>query len=193
MPMSATHYYFFLDLALPVGSTPTQPQEWQPFLASHFTGWAPAVQRLIEKMDAGKMARVEIHDTDKLPTLVDLDSGRALLMGDAAHATCPDIGQGGCQALEDGFVLQQLLGTHSLSPTPTSDELRAILRAYQDARGDRTAVLVKRARQRSDITHRLGDPVKTEEWYEELQREDGSGIMDGIAKTVLGAPSALDA
>ncbi|KAI0317901.1 hypothetical protein OF83DRAFT_1083284 [Amylostereum chailletii] len=193
MPMSATHYYFFLDLALPLSTAPAEPEKWQSFLAENFVGWCPAVQKLISAMDVSKVARVEIHDTDKLPTLIDLDGGRALLIGDAAHATCPDIGQGGCQAMEDGFVIQQLLRSHKLSPKPSADELRGVLKEYQELRGERTAVLVQRARKRASVTHQLGNPEETLAWYEELKTEDGASIMDGIAKTILSAPSQLDA
>ena len=32
------------------------------------------------------------------------------------------------------------------------------------------------------------EPHKTLEWYAELAREDGSGILGGIIKTVVGGP-----
>jgi 2-polyprenyl-6-methoxyphenol hydroxylase-like FAD-dependent oxidoreductase len=35
--------------------------------------------------------------------------GKAALIGDAAHATTPNLGQGACQAIEDAFVLAQEL------------------------------------------------------------------------------------
>lgn len=37
-------------------------------------------------------------------------SGNACLIGDAAHATTPNMGQGACQAIEDAYVLGELLG-----------------------------------------------------------------------------------
>jgi 2-polyprenyl-6-methoxyphenol hydroxylase-like FAD-dependent oxidoreductase len=40
--------------------------------------------------------------------------GRILLIGDAAHASSPMMGQGGCMAVEDAAVLAELLAT---SPT----------------------------------------------------------------------------
>ncbi|KAL1738071.1 putative flavoprotein monooxygenase [Schizophyllum fasciatum] len=195
MPMSDTHFYFFLDVTTAPGTTPSDPAQWKPYLAEYFAGWAQAVQTLIAEMDVGRVARVEIHDTQRLPTLVDRGSGRALLIGDAAHATCPDIGQGGCQALEDTFVIQRLLRKHGLSGTgerPSAEKLSKVLEDYDAARGDRTAILVQRARQRSNITHRLGDPKATDDWYEELKREDGKGIIGGILKTIFTAPPELD-
>jgi 2-polyprenyl-6-methoxyphenol hydroxylase-like FAD-dependent oxidoreductase len=40
--------------------------------------------------------------------------GRVLLIGDAAHASSPMMGQGGCMAVEDAWILAELLET---SPT----------------------------------------------------------------------------
>ena len=38
-------------------------------------------------------------------------SGRVVLIGDAAHASSPMMGQGGCMAMEDAVVLAELLGS----------------------------------------------------------------------------------
>lgn len=38
--------------------------------------------------------------------------GRVVLMGDAAHATTPNLGQGACMAIEDAVVLANLVETH---------------------------------------------------------------------------------
>ena len=93
MPMSQERFYIFFDCVMPKG-TATDPEGIKKELSSHFKGWHESVQILIENLDVTKIARVEIHDTDPLPTLVD-PSGRAALIGDAAHATAPDLGQGG--------------------------------------------------------------------------------------------------
>ncbi|TPD71175.1 FAD-dependent monooxygenase [Flavobacterium microcysteis] len=37
------------------------------------------------------------------------------LIGDAAHATTPNLGQGACQAIEDAYVLGKLLQKHSIN------------------------------------------------------------------------------
>ena len=55
-----------------------------------------------------KTNRVEIHDIEPLQTLV---RGRVALLGDAGHTTAPDLGQGGCQAVEDALVLSTYLQT----------------------------------------------------------------------------------
>jgi 2-polyprenyl-6-methoxyphenol hydroxylase-like FAD-dependent oxidoreductase len=56
-------------------------------------------------------------------------NGRVLLIGDAAHASSPMMGQGGCMAIEDAVVLAELL---EISPT-----VEAALDAYTPRRRPR--------------------------------------------------------
>ena len=93
MPMSEERFYVFFDCVLPKG-TATDPEGIKTELKNHFKGWDGVIQLTIDNIDVKAIARVEIHDTDTLPTLID-PSGRAVLIGDAAHATAPDLGQGG--------------------------------------------------------------------------------------------------
>jgi 2-polyprenyl-6-methoxyphenol hydroxylase-like FAD-dependent oxidoreductase len=53
--------------------------------------------------------------------------GRVVLIGDAAHATSPHIGQGAAQAIEDGIVLAEELAA---GPLPTALE-RFVARRYE--------------------------------------------------------------
>ena len=50
--------------------------------------------------------------------------GRVLLIGDAAHATTPHLGQGAAQAVEDGVVLGELLPRDE----PVADLLEGFMR-----------------------------------------------------------------
>jgi len=61
-------------------------------------------------------------------------TGRVVLLGDAAHAMTPDIGQGGCQALEDAVTLVHLLAKH---------DVPAALAAFDRARRERTQKIVR--------------------------------------------------
>ncbi|WP_158960433.1 FAD-dependent monooxygenase [Myroides fluvii] len=54
---------------------------------------------------------------DKLYDLTPFDTWqkeKACLIGDAAHATTPNLGQGACQAIEDVYVISKLLEHYSL-------------------------------------------------------------------------------
>lgn len=176
MPVAGERFYFFLDTPLPRGVT-TARDEYRDTLKAHFEGWAAPVQTLIERIDIGTTNRVEIHDIDPFHTWV---KGRIALLGDSAHNTTPDIGQGACMALEDSVVLAHMLATNTLG-------VEDALRRYQDKRSGRAGELVLRARKRSDVTHGV-DPEKTAQWYEELRGEDGVNIIRGIVSNIDGNP-----
>jgi len=65
--------------------------------------------------------------------------GRVVLIGDAAHAGAPTMGQGGCMAMEDAFVLAGLLrGAETVERALASYETRRKPRAtwvQQESRG----------------------------------------------------------
>ena len=180
MPVSDGRFYFFFDVVMPEDSDEKQNYERgdaREVLRGHFGDWAPGVQTLIDKLDPMATNRVEILDLDPFHTWV---KGRVAVLGDAAHNTTPDIGQGGCSAMEDAVALQWAFRDHP-------GDVHAALVAYQQARSERAADLVLRARKRCDVTHGK-DPEKTAEWYEELRHEDGSNVIRGIVGNIMGGP-----
>lgn len=176
MPVGGDRFYFFFDVPLPKG-TANQPELFREDLQYHFKGWATPVQTLIQHLNPATTNRVEIHDVDPLSTFV---NGRIALLGDAAHSMTPDLGQGGCQAMEDAYVLTNCLLTSNISVEDS-------LRRYDAVRCDRTAEIVLRARKRANMTHGH-EPEKTQAWYQDLKTEDGSRIMAAIGNTILGGP-----
>lgn len=176
-------FYCFFDVPLPA-DTPNDPARYKEELREHFTGWARPVQALIEHVDPARMARVEIHDIEPLEILTDT---RVALLGDAAHGMAPDLGQGGCQAMEDAWVLAQVV-QKALEDVPTPNEaLRQALDNYNTARVKRVGEIVARARQRAEMIHGHTSAL-TQAWYAELGQEDGQGVREGIKKTILGGP-----
>jgi salicylate hydroxylase len=87
-----------------------------------YAGWCPAVIGLLTH--AERCYKWALFDRDPLPKWV---GGRMALLGDAAHPMMPYLAQGGCMAIEDGFVLAS-----ELAKAPAEPE-RA-LRAYEAAR-----------------------------------------------------------
>jgi len=176
MPIAGNRFYFFFDVPLPAGLAQDRTT-LRADLSGYFAGWAEPVQRLIAQLDPLTTNRVEIHDTDPFTRFV---RGRMALLGDAAHSTTPDIGQGGCAAMEDAVVLAQTLATHSLGVED------ALLR-YEARRLDRTRDLVLKARKRCDITHGK-EPALTAAWYEALKTESGERVLAGMCDTISGGP-----
>ncbi|WP_111860447.1 FAD-dependent urate hydroxylase HpxO [Acinetobacter sp. CFCC 10889] len=176
MPVADGRFYFFFDVPLPVGLSNDRSQ-YQSLLKDYFAGWCPQVQNLIECIDVQKTNRVEIHDIEPF---ADFYKGRVVMVGDAAHSTTPDIGQGGCQAMEDAIYLARALQINTLS-------VQDSLKRYQNKRNERANELVLRARKRCDVTH-MKDEAVTQAWYEDLRQEQGPHIMRGIISNIVGNP-----
>ncbi|WP_436916122.1 FAD-dependent urate hydroxylase HpxO [Acinetobacter gandensis] len=176
MPVANNRFYFFFDVPLPVGLENDRSQ-YKALFKQYFKGWCEPVQKLIDAVDVQKTNRVEIHDIEPF---ADFYKGRVVIVGDAAHSTTPDIGQGGCQAMEDAIYLARSLQINTLG-------LQDSLRRYQNKRNERANELLLRARKRCDVTH-MKDEAVTREWYAELRKEQGNHIMKGIISNIVGNP-----
>lgn len=186
MPVGGQRAYFFFDVPVATEElgrwTETAAQGTDSLghretLTAQFEGWAKPVMRLIDRLDPAGVARIPIYDLEPLPTW---SRGRVVLLGDAAHAMAPDLGQGGCQAMEDAWVL-----THYL--TATTRSIPDALHRYQAERIPHTADIVRRARNRAALTHGV-DPAATEAWYRSLETDGHQGIVDGLAQSVETGP-----
>lgn len=102
-------------------------------LAAEFRNWHHPIPRLLAATPPEALLRHDIHSLDvPLPSYV---SGRVALLGDAAHAITPDLGQGAGLALEDAVTLAGLAAHEP--------DLRSALAGYDRARRPRTQRLVR--------------------------------------------------
>lgn len=179
MPVGNDRLYFFFDVPLDLDQV--EPRDAAPDpreqLAKHFVGWAPPVLHLIDVLDPAATNRIPIHDHEPVDRMA---RGRVALLGDSAHSTAPDLGQGGCQAMEDALVLTRYLTTTNLG-------VQDALSRYGADRVDRTGEIMRRARNRAQLTH-AHDPAATDAWYDELRTETGTAIMAGITRSILAGP-----
>ncbi|PSF37900.1 monooxygenase [Aphanothece hegewaldii CCALA 016] len=176
MPIGGDRLYFFFDVPLAKG-TPCNPELFKAELKEHFQGWAEPVQMLIDRFNPSDVARIEIHDAGPFNRYV---RGRVALLGDSAHATCPDMGQGGCLALEDALVVaDHLVNTHA--------GVERALRRYEAERMIRANAIVQKARKRAEQIHGK-DPAITQQWYQQLATEKPSDVTDALKKVILGGP-----
>lgn len=176
MPVGRDRFYYFFGAPMPKG-TVVEPPQRQAELAQVFAGWPAPVRELIDRLDPWRTNRLEIHDLDPLPQWV---RGRVALLGDAAHASTPTLGQGGCQAMEDAIILSHSLVTTNLGVADA-------LQRYQAARQERTAALVLKARKRADVIYGK-DPVVTRRWYDTLRQEPASEVIQALARVILAGP-----
>jgi 2-polyprenyl-6-methoxyphenol hydroxylase-like FAD-dependent oxidoreductase len=75
-------------------------------LAERYAGFPAPIPAIIERTPMDEIIRTDLYDF--LP-LTRWWQGRGILLGDAAHAMTPNLGQGGAQAIEDAFLLAHKL------------------------------------------------------------------------------------
>ena len=111
----------------PEGVTETSSEHREKLLRL-FDGWCAPVVELIEATPSEKILRTATYDR---PHAKRWGEGRVTLLGDAAHPLTPNLGQGGCMAIEDAAVLARCLAKY--------DDAALALRAYESHRRARTA------------------------------------------------------
>ncbi|WP_433004123.1 FAD-dependent monooxygenase [Kribbella sp. CA-294648] len=101
-------------------------------LQRRFGQWHDPIPQLLDSLDGTEILR---HDIYRLPALRSYVNGRAVLIGDAAHAMTPDLGQGGATALEDAVELADAL----------NGDIAGGLRTYDRRRRGRTQSIARRS------------------------------------------------
>ncbi|MGE0737487.1 MAG: FAD-dependent monooxygenase, partial [Alphaproteobacteria bacterium] len=119
-------------------------------LRREFAGWDPRIGYLLAKVET--TFRTALYDRDPLPTWT---RGRLTLLGDAAHAMLPHLGQGANQSIEDGMALATIL-----TNTDRTTVLAALL-AYERLRRDRTAKVQSGSRENGLRYDSLKSDIKT--------------------------------
>ncbi len=110
------------------------PEGRKAGLLRMFAGWHEPVERLIAATAQESILKSGAYD---LATLKRWGHGRVTLLGDAAHACTPNLGQGGGMALEDALVLAK---SFTREATP-----ELALRRYESLRRRRTSHLQQRS------------------------------------------------
>jgi salicylate hydroxylase len=105
-------------------------------LRREFADWDPKIGYLLGQVQT--TFRTALFDRDPLPSWT---RGRLTLLGDAAHAMLPHLGQGANQSIEDGMALATILAN-----TDRTTVLAALL-LYERLRRERTARVQSGARE----------------------------------------------
>lgn len=107
--LSATQVYWFAVAK----SAPNLKDDLSSLLGnllSKFSEFHPIVQAIIEATAADQIIRGNISDLNRLGSW---HQGNCILLGDAAHASTPNMGQGAAQGIEDAFYISHLLAEHA--------------------------------------------------------------------------------
>ncbi|MER6383072.1 FAD-dependent monooxygenase [Streptomyces sp. NPDC001250] len=133
-------------LTAPAGVRHADPLD---MLRRRFSRWHDPIPQLL---DGTRPEAVLHHDIHELATpLRSFTAGRVALLGDAAHAMTPNLGQGACQALEDAATLAAALAHE---PSVTS-----ALARYDAERRPRSQAVARAARQAGRMGQQLSHPL----------------------------------
>jgi len=130
-PMSQGRAYWFVQKYAPEGEE-DKPGGRKNSILEMFHDWHDPIPAVIEATAETDILRNDIFE---LKHLHQWSHGRVTLLGDAAHAMTPNLGQGACQAIEDAVALADCLkGTTSISEALKTYEKRRITRANRISR-----------------------------------------------------------
>ena len=104
-------------------------------LSSLFAGWYRPVLELIEATPEKSILKTRALDRDPIKNW---GNGRMTLLGDAIHPTTPNLGQGGCLAIEDALILARCFEKYGA--------VEEALRMYEHCRYKRTAAITRYSR-----------------------------------------------
>jgi 2-polyprenyl-6-methoxyphenol hydroxylase-like FAD-dependent oxidoreductase len=138
--------YWFATGNTPEGE-PEDAAERKSALMARFAGWHDPVGAVLEATPDEAILRNDVYYLDPLRRW---SRGRIVLLGDAAHASTPGIGQGAAQALEDAVALADALDR--------AGEIEDALARYESIRRPR-AELTQRLSRRADRAAQIANPV----------------------------------
>mmetsp|Transcript_12728 Transcript_12728/g.39294 ORF Transcript_12728/g.39294 Transcript_12728/m.39294 type:complete len:540 (+) Transcript_12728:403-2022(+) len=176
-------YQYYAFLARPPGSAESEakPDGTIPFLKETFAGWSPDVHAILDVTREDEIEQRDLYDRPP-SSFKPWSDGPVGLLGDSVHAMMPNLGQGGCQAIEDAVVLaEELRALRSRAAAP------AALETYRNRRLVRSAAVQGLSRFASDIIIRGFDtPAKiTTEDGVRFENFNYAGIVTRLLQPIL--------
>lgn len=123
---------------------------------AYIADFHPLVGELVAATPKDTLIKAPIYDLKPIPAW---SKDKVCLVGDAAHATTPNLGQGACQAVEDAYVLGELLKQYNMVDA---------FKKYPELRRAKAQYVVKTSRQLGVVSH--------------LENRAGMGIRNFILK-----------
>jgi 2-polyprenyl-6-methoxyphenol hydroxylase-like FAD-dependent oxidoreductase len=140
--ISDSEVYWFAPITAPEGSP--DPRNPRDYLTDLYASFPAPIPKIVRTTLRENIIRTDLED---LPPLPSWSIGRVVLLGDAAHAMTPNLGQGGAQAIEDALALADAVAHHGTAA------FRVALRAFEDSRKEYVERLSRDARRFGALAH----------------------------------------
>lgn len=115
------------------------------YIKSLHEGWSDEIMTVLDATSPDSVEQRDLYDRSP-EFLRSWADGNVVLMGDAVHAMMPNLGQGGCQAIEDAYVL-----TEALANTKRADKIPDSLQEFYSTRILRASAVQFLSRLASDL------------------------------------------
>ncbi|RSZ36157.1 MULTISPECIES: FAD-dependent oxidoreductase [unclassified Variovorax] len=109
MPISDDRLYIFGTVSEPTGRWYPK-EDWPSLMRERFAEFGGPARQFLDQLGAD--SEVLYTAVEEVQAPLPWHAGRVLLIGDAAHASTPFMGQGGAMAVEDAVVLAGMLARH---------------------------------------------------------------------------------
>mmetsp|Transcript_5699 Transcript_5699/g.13850 ORF Transcript_5699/g.13850 Transcript_5699/m.13850 type:complete len:399 (-) Transcript_5699:1921-3117(-) len=115
------------------------------YIKSLHEGWSDEIMTVLDSTPPDSVEQRDLYD--RAPELFrSWADGNVVLVGDAVHAMMPNLGQGGCQAIEDAYVL-----TENLANTKSTGKIGDALQDFYRKRILRVSAVQLLSRLASDL------------------------------------------
>lgn len=154
-----------------------RPDSAHEYMRESLHGFPEPVDALLTRLESENLIHWPIYDIQNLDRW---HSTRTVLVGDAAHASAPTLGQGTNMAIEDGWVLGEEIGA-------ADGDIDAALARFSARRRSRTGQLVRMSRERA-LAATETDPTL---WRSAMEHSRATGenlVWSGVAQVVDGGP-----
>ena len=114
------------------------PENTKQKLLDAFGNWHHPISELIEKTE-----RISKHSLCDRVTVTGWTKGNCTLIGDAAHPTTPNLGQGGCLAVEGAYILGEVIRKYGITDST--------FQRYETLQFERAKSVVQASRQLGEM------------------------------------------
>jgi zeaxanthin epoxidase len=176
-------YQWYAFLARVPGSVnDPKPEGSSKYLQDLFEGWSSEIHAILTVTQEDEIEQRDLYDRPP-SVLKPWTDQHVALLGDGIHAMMPNLGQGGCQAIEDAFVIAE-----ELEGAKTRKEVTGKLESYARRRQIRSAAVQGLSRFASDIIIRGFDTPAKITWEDgkpKFENCNYAGIVTRMLQPIL--------